>query len=81
MSVIWGILGLLFVVVWLVSVSDIVRRHLGTKRTSAWLLIVTILPIAGAAIYWALRKPSDEDRRGAGAESGDTPLDGERMGT
>jgi hypothetical protein len=42
-------------------VVDIVRRHLGSKQTSAWLLIVVLLPFAGAVAYWALRKPERGD--------------------
>jgi hypothetical protein len=57
MSVLWGTLAVLLAIVWLVTVSDLVRRHLGRQRTIAWLLIVLILPFAGAILYWVLRKP------------------------
>jgi hypothetical protein len=46
--------------VWLVTVADLVRRHLGTKRTVSWLLIVLIFPLLGAALYWVLRGPEAE---------------------
>ena len=57
MSLLWGIVAVVVAVVWLVTVSDLVRRHLGTKRTVAWLLIVLIVPLIGAALYWVLRGP------------------------
>ena len=63
MSVLWGVLAVLLAVVWLVTISDLVRRHLGTQRTVAWLLLVLILPFAGAALYWILRKADDTGRR------------------
>jgi uncharacterized membrane protein YqjE len=58
----WGVLGLLVLVVWAISIYDIFRRHLGGKKTTAWLLIVIILPLVGSILYWALRKEdSPED--------------------
>jgi hypothetical protein len=62
MSVLWGVMAVVVAVVWLVTVSDLVRRHLGTKRTVAWLLVVLILPLIGSALYWVLRGPEDEPR-------------------
>ena len=55
MSVLWGVMAVVVAVVWLVTVSDLVRRHLGTKKTVAWLLMVLILPLIGSALYWVLR--------------------------
>ena len=60
MSVLWGVMAVVVAIVWLVTVADLVRRHLGTKRTVAWLLIVLILPLLGAALYWVLRGPEAE---------------------
>ena len=65
MSVLLGVLAILLAVVWLVTIGDLVRRHLDTQRTVSWLLIVLILPFAGAALYWILRKPEDTGRRPA----------------
>ena len=62
MSVLAGVVAVLLAVVWIVTVSDLVRRHLGRQRTIAWVLIVLILPFAGAALYWVLRKPEGADR-------------------
>jgi hypothetical protein len=56
-----GLLGLIVFAVWVVSVVDIVRSHLGRGQIAAWLLIVLLLPLVGSGLYWALRKPSAED--------------------
>jgi hypothetical protein len=47
-----------------VTISGLVRRHLGTSRTVAWLLIVLIVPLLGAALYWVLRGPEAEPAGG-----------------
>ena len=60
MSVLWGVVAVVVAIVWLVTVADLVRRHLGTKRTVAWVLIVLIFPLLGAALYWVLRGPETE---------------------
>jgi hypothetical protein len=60
-SIIWVTIGVALVIVWMITVVDIVRRHLGAKQTSAWLLIVVLLPFVGALAYWVLRKPEPGD--------------------
>jgi hypothetical protein len=61
MSIIWVTIGVALVIIWVITVVDIIRRHLGAKRTSAWLLIVVLLPFVGALAYWVLRKPEPGD--------------------
>jgi hypothetical protein len=61
MTTFWFLAGFLLLIVWIITVIDVVRRHLGAQKTAAWLLLVTILPFIGAAIYWAMRKPSQEE--------------------
>jgi hypothetical protein len=61
MSFLWGVVALLLLIVWALSVYDIVRRRLGGKRTVAWILIVVILPVIGSILYWWLRKPEPGD--------------------
>jgi hypothetical protein len=61
MSIIWATIGVALLIVWVITVVDIVRRHLGAKQTSAWLLIVVLLPFVGALAYWLLRKPAPGD--------------------
>jgi uncharacterized membrane protein YqjE len=65
MSGVWqvlgGIIGLAVLVIWGITIWDIVRSHLGAGKTAAWLLIVIILPLVGSALYWILRKPKDDE--------------------
>ena len=57
-----GLLGLILLVIWVFTIADIVRSHLGTAKTSAWILIVVIVPFLGALIYWFwLREPSETE--------------------
>ena len=69
----WGILGgiafVVLLVVVVITVSDMLKRHLGRGKTAAWLLIVILLPFAGSILYWALRETtSDEVQRQADNE-------------
>jgi type VI protein secretion system component VasK len=69
MTFVWAILGFLLLIVWVVTIVDILRSHLDGKHTAAWLLIVVLLPFVGAIGYWVMRKPSgDEVRQAALAE-------------
>jgi hypothetical protein len=61
MSLVWGTIAIALLIVWALSIYDIVRRHLGAKRTAAWILIVVILPVVGSIVYWAMRKPDPGD--------------------
>ena len=51
------------VAVWVFTVVDLFSRHLDRRHTLAWLLIVILLPFAGALLYWVMR------RREVGADS------------
>ena len=69
MSFIWWMLAVAVAIVWVISLVDIFRRHLGAGRTAAYVLLVLILPLVGSLIYWALRKPEPGDaQRTADAE-------------
>jgi hypothetical protein len=85
MSLIWATIGIALVIVWAITVFDIIRRHLGAKQTTAWLLIVIILPFLGALLYWAMRKPTQEEiehsadaQRSLREEVRDRPFDSTR---
>jgi hypothetical protein len=67
MSIIWVTIAIALVIIWVITVVDIIRRHLGAKQTSAWLLIVVLLPFVGALAYWVLRKPEPGDAEQAAA--------------
>jgi hypothetical protein len=83
MSLIWSVIAIAVVIVWVLTVVDILRRHLGAKKTAGWLLIVVLLPFVGAIVYWAMRGPErgDADRLAAAeadrrAEAHRRPSDG-----
>jgi hypothetical protein len=61
MTIIWVTVAIALLIIWVITVVDIVRRHLGAKQTSAWLLIVVLLPFVGALAYWLMRKPEPGD--------------------
>jgi hypothetical protein len=67
MSIVWVTIGVALVIIWVITVVDIIRRHLGAKRTSAWLLVVVLLPFVGALAYWVIRKPEPGDAERAAA--------------
>jgi len=58
-----GVAGLLVVIAWVVTVADLLGRHMGRGPTAAWLVIVLLLPLLGAILYWTLRKPSEDEIR------------------
>lgn len=69
MGYVFGFIGFLLALVVIVSIVDVVRRHLGGGRAAAWILLLVIFPFGGAILYWVLRKPSaDEVERLAAGE-------------
>ena len=50
----WWLLGEFFVVIWIATVVDIIRRrHTRTgAKTAAWILLVIMLPIVGSLTYF-----------------------------
>ena len=69
MSFIWWMLAVAVAIVWVISLFDIFRRHLGGGRTAAWVLLILILPLVGSLIYVLQRKPEPGDaQRTADAE-------------
>lgn len=57
-------IAVLAVLLWIVTIYDLIRRHLGAGPTAGWLVVIILLPFVGAIAYWALRKaPDDEVQR------------------
>jgi hypothetical protein len=54
-------IGIALLIVWGITVADIIRRPLSTGQTVAWLLIVLIVPFLGAILYWVMRKPGPDE--------------------
>jgi hypothetical protein len=61
MTVLWIIVGSLLLVVWVLSVVDIFRRHYSGWTTVGWLVLIVILPFVGSLIYWRMRQPTREE--------------------
>ena len=86
-TLLWIVIAVAVVAVWLLGVVDIFKRKLDAKHTSAWLLIVVLLPILGTILYWMLREPDPGDLRRAEAaqrelrhERHDRPFDSTGFG-
>jgi amino acid transporter len=58
MTALWTIIGILLVIVWVISLVDIFRRHYSVGATIGYLALILIVPFIGTIIYWAVRKPS-----------------------
>jgi hypothetical protein len=61
MGLLWTLVGVVVALIVILTIVDIVRRHLGAKATAGWILLVVLLPIIGSIVYWAMRKPSQEE--------------------
>ena len=61
MSLLWGTVVAVLVIIWVITVADVVRRRMGFVRAVTWLVVVAVVPVVGAAVYWATRKPSPAD--------------------
>ena len=61
MTVLWVCVAFLLAIVWALTLVDIVRAHTTWGKTSAWVLLVLILPFIGAIAYWMMRKPAPGD--------------------
>ena len=86
-SILWFILAALVVLVWALTIADIIRRHYPTGTTIGWIALVVILPLVGSVVWWATRKPqpgeaeeqylAQESRR---HDAASRPFDGTGMG-
>ena len=61
MGLVWTLVAFVVVIIVVLTIVDIVRRHLGPGATAGWILIVVLLPIIGSIIYWAMRKPPADE--------------------
>ena len=57
-SLFWTLISICVAIIWVITLIDLFRRHLGAGPTAAWVLLVIVLPFVGALIYWIVRKPS-----------------------
>jgi hypothetical protein len=73
----WWLIGAVIVAAWIVAIVDIVRRrHMRTiAATSAWILLVLILPVLGTLAYFLVNGGF-----GAGAPTGAQDPNATRFG-
>ena len=62
MSVWWILLICVEFIVVVLTLADVFRQQYEMWTTTAWLLLVLIVPLAGALIYWIWRKPQARQR-------------------
>jgi Phospholipase_D-nuclease N-terminal len=60
-SLFWTLIAILVAIIWVITLIDLFRRHLGAGPTIGWVLLVIVLPFIGAIIYWIVRKPSADE--------------------
>ena len=58
MSLLWILVLCLVVLVWALTIADIIRRRYPGWTTAGWVALIVILPIVGSVIYWFARKPT-----------------------
>jgi hypothetical protein len=54
----WSVLGVLVLIVWVLTLVDIFRRHYSGWTVVGYIALIIILPFIGSVIYWAVRKPT-----------------------
>jgi uncharacterized membrane protein YhaH (DUF805 family) len=55
------IVAFMLLAVVVLTIMDIVKRHLPAGATAGWIVLVILLPFVGAVIYWVVRKPDQVD--------------------
>jgi hypothetical protein len=54
----YGLVGFVLLLIWIVTMVDIVRRaDLNRGKKAAWALIVLLVPIIGVIAYFIVRPP------------------------
>ena len=71
MSLLWGTLGFLVLIIWVITLVDIFRHPRGAGRTLMWVALVILLPFIGAVLYWSLREPTKQEIENARITGGD----------
>ena len=55
MTWMWTGLGVIVLIVWVITIVDIIRRGYSGGTTAGYIALIVILPLIGSAIYWAVR--------------------------
>ena len=82
MTWMWTGLGVIVLIVWVLTIVDIIRRGYSGGTTAGYIALIVILPLIGSAIYWAVRKPSaaEVERRTARRRTSGAPAYSRRSG-
>jgi NADH:ubiquinone oxidoreductase subunit 6 (subunit J) len=61
MGLLWYVLALAVLVIWVITIIDVFKRHYSGWTTVGWIALIIVLPFIGSLIYWAVRKPSQHE--------------------
>ena len=61
MTILWIVLAVVVAVVWVLTVSDIIKRDLNGGQTATWLIIVLVVPLLGSLFYWVMHRSTPPD--------------------
>jgi hypothetical protein len=58
----WWLIGIFILIIWIVSLVDIIRRRHERSggKTAAWILFVIIFPVLGSIVYFAINGAGGE---------------------
>jgi Phospholipase_D-nuclease N-terminal len=76
MSWIWPILAMLVVTMWVLAFVDIARRRhaMSGVEIAAWVIVLIVLPVLGAAAYFVVRALRDPTTVGRALKLGGSAL-------
>jgi hypothetical protein len=57
-----GLIAILWVFIWALTLVDLFRRDWGTGKKAAWAIIMLVVPVIGVLAYLIVRPPSSADR-------------------
>jgi hypothetical protein len=56
-----GLIAILWVFIWALTLVDLFRRDWGTGKKAAWAIIMLVVPVIGVLAYLIVRPPSAAD--------------------
>jgi hypothetical protein len=87
MTFLWIAIGGLLLIVVLITLVDVIRRGGPFLGIVGWAALVVFLPFLGSLIYWALRKPNQDEleherlaQEDIRRTAADRPIDTTRIG-
>jgi hypothetical protein len=68
---VWVFILIPLLIIWALTIVDIVRRDMPGSHKAAWVLLVLVLPVVGTIIYFVMRKPTETEIRQSQEASAD----------